>query len=222
MKPVLLDLFCGAGGAAMGYYEAGFEVVGIDIKHQRNYPFRFIEGDVLDLGLWPAFDAVHASPPCTEFTKAKRGRVGHTGWMENGSNLLRQTSIVLSALAAPHVIENVTDAPMPFNTWRGRLCGSMFGLDVRRHRWFTSNHDLGRTPKCDHASQAPRFRSLNTQRRHVLSPVVTVTGHINYDGELELRRRAMGIDWMTNPELVQAIPPAYTRWLGARLLEHLA
>src|SRR5579871_4630188 len=100
------------------------------------------------------------------------------------------------------------------------LCGSMFGLDVRRHRRFGSSH-LMLAPSCRHDLQRPRFRSLDS-RQKALASVVGVHGHLNYSGEFELRCRAMGIDWMTNDELSQAIPPpAYTEWIGHRLLEQI-
>lgn len=114
------------------------------------------------------------------------------------------------------IIENVPRAPLLSPV---TLCGSMFGLDVRRHRIFEASLPL-RVPPCNHASQAPRFRSLD-RRQKSLSRVVTVHGHGNYRGEKILRQRAMGIDWMTIAELSQAIPPAYAEYLGKQVIDAL-
>lgn len=224
-RPRLLDLFCGAGGAAVGYDRAGFDVVGVDVVAQPNYPFEFWQADAMHvLASWDVggtFDAVHASPPChdhSNVTGRNRRANGHkgTGWM------LAATVERLSVMRLPWVVENVETADMPAGAHRVRLCGSSFGLDVRRHRWFASNVAL-LVPPCDHAWQTPRFRSLDSRRPPgALASVVGVHGHLNYPGEKELRERAMGIDWMTTTELAQAIPPAYTEYIGRQLLAHLS
>ena len=226
MKPRLLDLFCCAGGAAMGYHRAGFEVVGVDIDPQPNYPFRFIQADAMEILQTltidsSGFDAVHASPPCQDHSpvtgrdRKSNGEKG-TGWM------LAATIERLSTLRLPWVVENVETAEMPANVHKVRLCGSSFGLDVRRHRWFASNVAL-MVPPCDHGWQTPRFRSLDmkSHRAGRLASVVGVHGHLNYAGEREVREKAMGIDWMTPDELAQAIPPAYTELLGSQLRSHV-
>ncbi len=200
----------------MGYADAGFEVVGVDIEPQPNYPYEFRQQDAMKFSL-AGFDAIHASPPCHDHsTVTGRNRKASgpkgTGWM------LEATIARLSALSLPWVVENVETADLPRNAHRVRLCGSSFGLDVRRHRWFVTNIGF-LVPACDHGWQTPRFRSLDSRRgSDFLASVVGVHGHLNYPGEKELREKAMGIDWMTTPELAQAIPPAYTEYVGGQLL----
>lgn len=205
----LLDLFCGAGGAAMGYHRAGFEVVGVDMDPQPHYPFEFHQADAMTYPL-DGFDVIHASPPCQDHSVLSSRTPEHgTGWMLD--------AIVgrLKASGAVWVVENVPGAPMPGAIV---LCGSQFGLKVRRHRLFLSNVTLTR-PACDHATQGQ---------------TVDVTGHgmagrthrkrkamgLPLDTQAD-RRAAMGIDWMNRTELAQAIPPAYTEHLGLQLIAHL-
>jgi DNA (cytosine-5)-methyltransferase 1 len=220
----LLDLFCGAGGAAKGYADAGFEVIGVDWKPQPNYPFQFIQADVLtlltdgnhpDYDGWYAFDAIHASPPCQAFSTQSQFRHKHP-------RLIAEVHWLLSTTGLPYIIENVEGARSELID-PVRLCGSSFGMDIRRHRLFETNWPLT-VPPCAHSWQTPRFRSLrmNIVREGRLSPVVGVHGHLNYPGEFPIRCKAMGIDWMTNRELVQAIPPRYTEYIGQRLAEYLA
>jgi len=221
--PRLLDLFCGAGGAAMGYHRAGFEVVGVDIAPQPHYPFEFIQLDALALldtyladGEGIPFDAIHASPPCQDHTALKTKHDGHgNGWM------LDATIDRLRPLTIPWIVENVPGPTVTMRGWWFVLCGSSFGLDVRRHRRFRSNCLL-MPPACRHDLQPPRFRSLDKRRGDKLASVVGVHGHVNYAGEAEIRNAAMGVDWMTQPELAQAIPPAYTEWIGRELIGAMA
>jgi DNA (cytosine-5)-methyltransferase 1 len=211
--PRLLDLFCCAGGAAVGYHRAGFEVVGVDIEPQPDFPFEFVQADALDMAgsrSWlydMGFDAIHASPPCQAHSRlgAQWGDRGHV-------DLVPQTRAALQASGLPWIIENVEGAPLidPI-----RMCGSSFGLDVRRHRLFESSEPLV-APPCVHQWQVPRF-PIPDKRRSGMTSVVPVTGHLNYPGDLELRREAMGIDWMPNSKITQAIPPAYTEFLGRQL-----
>ena len=217
-KPILLDLFCGAGGCTKGYQEAGFYVVGVDIEPQSNYcGDEFTQDDALfwlrnaDFG---GFDAVHASPPCPRYStitpNAARG---------SHPDLIAETRDLLKASGIPYVIENVVGSPLENPI---RLCGSSFGLDVRRHRLFECSLPV-LAPPCDHSWQTPRFQSLDKKMadRGQLASVVGVHGNCNYAGEFKLRCKAMGIDWMTNAELSQAIPPAYTEFIGKQLLSHL-
>lgn len=133
--------------------------------------------------------------------------------------MLAATVARLTESGLPFVVENVETAEMPIHTFRIKLCGSSFGLDVRRHRWFASNLGL-MMPACAHHLQRPRFRSLDS-RQKTMASVIGVHGHLNYAGEFELRCKAMGIDWMTNAELSQAIPPSYTQFIGEQLMAHL-
>ena len=202
MRPRLLDLFCGAGGAAMGYHRAGFDVVGVDIKPQKNYPFEFRQADAMTYPL-DGFDAIHASPPCQGYSRLAVMHPGRTYPM-----LVGETRDRIAGL--PHVIENVEGAPLVEPVM---LCGSMFGLGVerghlRRHRLFECTFPA-LTPPCQH-----------------IGPAVGVYGHGGHSGKHRMLYKAeaaiaMGIDWMTRDELCQAIPPAYTEFIGRRLMEAL-
>jgi DNA (cytosine-5)-methyltransferase 1 len=223
-KPRLLDLFCGAGGAAMGYHRAGFEVVGVDIKPQKHYPFEFHQGDAMT---WPldGFDVIHASPPCQAFTALK------TMWnAKEHEDLLTPTRLRLIQSGKPYIIENVPGAPIKTPMI---LCGTMFGLktddgrgELRRHRLFDLNWFVGLTPECNHAGPVIGvYGGHGRDRRRT----VTVTGHCGgysrRDGiklfPIKQRSEAMGIDWMTGDPLSQAIPPAYTEFIGKHLMEYL-
>lgn len=204
----LLDLFCGAGGAAMGYYRAGFEVVGVDINPQPNYPFTFMQANALDVDEWSEFDAIHASPPCQSFT-AYRRRGDGVG--EGYLNLIPETRALLSETGLPYVIENVPGAPLEGPI---QLCGSTFGLDVRRHRLFESNWPLVGAP-CNHAWQTPRFPPATNRVNK------RCTVEVGAYRCAKLSPAAMGVDWMTNDEISEAIPPAYTEYIGRQLAAHL-
>ena len=213
----LLDLFCGAGGAAMGYYRAGFtEIVGVDIKPQPRYPFTFVQADALDYarGVGPGFHAFHASPPCQAFS------VSTFSQRQNGReyvDLIEPTRAVLASLPGPTVIENVVGAPIRPDI---RLDGTMFPeLRVVRERWFECDGFFALSPP------SARWPGIC-----IRGGFYSVTGH---DGSSRLRkaggprntvaawRSAMGIDWMIRDELTQAIPPAYTEFIGRQLLQHL-
>ena len=217
-RPRLLDVYSCAGGASMGYHRAGFDVVGVDIDPQPNYPFEFIQGDALgilaDLDFVKSFDAVHASPPCQAKSTVtpKHSRSSY-------AELIAPTRDLLIATGLPYVIENVQGAVKDLRN-PVRLCGSSFLLDVRRHRFFETNWNL-EAPPCAHGWQTPRFQSLDNKSRKAgrLASVVGVHGHLNYAGEGPIREAAMGIDWMTVHELAESLPPAYTEWIGQQLIQ---
>lgn len=210
--PRLLDLFCGAGGAAMGYSRAGFQVVGVDVAPQPHYPFEFQLGDALSVPhFWALsdFDAIHASPPCQAFTAYRRK--GH-GVGDGYPDLIAPTRELLEDSGVPWVMENVQGAPLaPTIT----LCGSMFGLDVRRHRLFESNLMLLQ-PECRHDLQRGSFPHA-TNRTNPRKTVEVGVWRI----PLSVQQAAMGIDWMTLSELTEAVPPAYTEHIGVQLLAAL-
>jgi DNA (cytosine-5)-methyltransferase 1 len=220
-RPVLLDLFCGGGGAAMGYHRAGFDVIGVDIVRQPDYPFPFVLADALTYGPLSAFDAIHASPPCKRYTTVGGADRRRPRLFDPHPDCLGPMLARLELESVPWVVENVPGAPMP----PGAVvyCGSSFGLDVRRHRLFASNRPLV-APPCNHGWQTPRFTSLDLHRHKGgrMASVVGVYGHAHGDGDtLALRQRAMGIDWLANDRLTQAIPPAYTEHVGRQLLAAL-
>jgi DNA (cytosine-5)-methyltransferase 1 len=210
----LLDLFCGAGGASRGYADAGFDVVGVDINPQQNYPYVYVQADALDwLDRWDptqdVFDAIHASPPCQSFTAYRRK--GH-GVGDGYPDLIAPVREFLQSTGLPYVIENVPAAPLESPI---QLCGSSFGLDVRRHRLFESNVPLMAMP-CDHSWQTPRFPAATNRKPNSRRTVEIGVWRI----PLETQQQAMGIDWMTLEELSESIPPAYTKFIGQQLAAH--
>jgi DNA (cytosine-5)-methyltransferase 1 len=229
-RPRLLDLFCGAGGAAMGYHRAGFEVVGVDIEPQPRYPFEFHRLDAMwavtlwkSDGVWPgvySFDAIHASPVCKLWSQISRTAGPKS---KDHPDLITPLRPLLIDTGLPWVIENVPQAPLLEP--KIQLCGSQFDLDVRRHRHFENNWGLMDHPwPCRHKIWAPRFAPNRSDRRRnplAQAKVMSVAG--GGGGGYGLRvadwQRGMGIDWMTRKGLSQAIPPAYTEFIGARLLE---
>ena len=209
----LLDLFCGGGGAAMGYHRAGFEVVGVDTAPQPRYPFEFVQADALEYvhEHGREFDIIHASPPCQAYSAARviRGR--------QHPDLIAATRAALVATGRPFVIENVPGAPLENPLM---LCGTMFGLRVIRHRLF----EVCPTPiwfpptPCAHDGRATSAGNRQPGRTNGFATghtYITVVGnsYLMADG-----RAAMDIDWMNRRELSQAIPPAYTEWLGRRIV----
>lgn len=146
MRPLALDLFCKAGGAARGCADAGYEVVGVDIEAQPNYPYEFIQADAMTFPL-AGYDLIHASPPCQDHSELASLTVSHgTGWM------LAAMVERLQAQNTPWVVENVGGARKALGGQWTVLCGSMFGLGVRRHRLFRSS-ELIMAPSCNHRDQ---------------------------------------------------------------------
>ena len=209
----LLDLYCKAGGASVGYARAGFEVVGVDIKKQKRYPYEFIQADCLevmkDLDFLKSFDVIAASPPCQthSITQHLRNAQGKT---TDKIDLIPQTREALIASGKPYVIENVKGAPLINPV---QLCGSAFGLKVRRHRIFESNLELKGTT-CDHKAQGRPVGVYGSMKDEIPKGGKTATS-------IEEARSAMGIDWMIWGELVEAIPPHYTEFLGKQIVSML-
>lgn len=209
-RPRLLDLFCGGGGAARGYQLAGFHVTGVDIAPQPRYAGdEFHQADALTFLAEERVDftAVHASPPCQAFT-AYRRRGDGVG--DGYPDLVAATRERFEFIGKPWIIENVVGAPLRNPT---TLCGSMFDLEVRRHRLFESNLLLMQ-PECRHDEQAGEFPPATNRKnaRHTCEIGV-------WRIPLEQQKRAMGVDWdCTLPELSQMVPPAFSAFLGAQLL----
>jgi DNA (cytosine-5)-methyltransferase 1 len=206
----LLDLFCGAGGASMGYSRAGFSVVGVDIRPQPRYPFPFHLADALDFARehGAAFDALAASPPCQRYSNQTRQHARN----HLHPDLVDPTREVLLALGKPYALENVVGAPVQGQVL---LCGSMFGSTrLRRHRWFESNVLLLQ-PSCRHEIQ----RDCISVAGHT-GGTSTRAGAERF-GTIDLWREVMGIDWMLGRELAESIPPFYTEFIGRQLLAHI-
>jgi DNA (cytosine-5)-methyltransferase 1 len=216
--PWLLDLFCCAGGAGVGYYRAGFNVVGVDIAAQPRYPFTFVQADalaVLQARTINRFAAIHASPPCQAHSDLqKQSKIKYKDFIE-------RTRDLLVSLGKPYIIENVEGAPLKNPV---KLCGASDDfpeLRVIRHRLFESNVDLvGSTCPTKHPlvftydKRKPHYGKLDQDTSYV-----QVTGGGNCS--VRNKRDAMGTDWMTGQECNEAIPPAYTEFLGAQLLNHI-
>jgi DNA (cytosine-5)-methyltransferase 1 len=215
-RPRLLDLFCGAGGAAVGYHGAGFEVVGVDIEPQPNYPFEFIQADAMTFVAEGRIDAIHASPPCQAHLRGLRSVNRGLGRMDSHVDLIEPTRQAILAAGLPYVIENIVGAPLRNPV---RLCGSSFGLAVQRHRLFESNVPIMVSPCAHHLQRERRYwTSWRPGGEKVLAKVVQVYGNA---GDHKTWGPAMGIDWMTPNELREAIPPAYTEHIGYFLMAEI-
>lgn len=217
-RPRALDLFCGGGGAAVGLHRAGFDVVGVDIRSQPHYPFSFIHADAMTFPL-DGFDFIWASPPCQAFSTATRDKAKHADLVDP----IRQR---LAATGALTCIENVPGAPLVNPIM---LCGAMFGLGVLRHRLFELSWFVMQPGHPDHggsvltgqyvtvAGNSSGVGSYTMRRREELGlPRILET-----DRGIARRKVAMGIDWLPGRALSQAIPPAYSEWIGHRALEQL-
>ncbi len=201
----------------MGYTRAGFEVVGVDIDPQPNYPFEFIQADALELDpkFIASFDAIHASPPCQSYSDLAKLNGNADDW----PRLIEPIREILDASGKPYVIENVEGAPMKDPV---TLCGTMFeGLRVLRHRLFDSNF-LILTPS--HVKKHPLCHTFDKRKSHYgktdeMVDFVSVNGGGNCT--IAAASDAMGIDWMTKKEINESIPPAYTEFIGRQMLKHI-
>jgi DNA (cytosine-5)-methyltransferase 1 len=206
-QPRLLDLFCGAGGATRGYQDAGFHVTGVDIEPQPNYcGDDFYQYDAiawLEEAVLTRFDVIHASPPCQRYSAMASCR---PGLAETYPDLIAPTRDLLEKIGMAYVIENVPGAPLRADA---TLCGQMFGLDLYRHRLFESNVPLDEPEHPGHVLPASRAGHWTP------GTVMSVSGHV---APIAHARKIMGIDWTTRAELAEAIPPAYTQFIGERLI----
>lgn len=216
-RPRLLDLFCGAGGSAVGYHRAGFDVVGVDINPQPHYPFPFIRADVNKAPVdFLSFDSIHASPPCQAYTAASNRWRGAGGLADQRPDLIAETRRLLEATGLPWVMENVVGASKTMMTTL-LLDGSMFDLGVHRPRLFESNVMM--------LSPGPGTRGEQKIGVYGKSPDGRM---LNYaTGQRAARslaeaQEAMGMDWADWHGTKEAIPPAYTEFIGQQLLQHLS
>lgn len=253
-RPLLLDLYCKAGGAAMGFFQAGFDVVGVDKEDQPNYPFPFVKMDALHVlerllekrisrnfirarsknAKQPIyyrledFMAIHASPPCQKYSKMTKGIWPER--LDGHDDLIVPTRELLIKAKKPYSLENVETARhMLINPIK--LCGTMFGLrtstgsQLVRHRYFELSIPFFLTPTCQHNKEAGQKLSGGGKRAATIGVYGHAGGSSKRDGTVSFgvdeRSMAMGIDWMTNKELAQAIPPAYTKYIGLKLIEHI-
>lgn len=215
-RPRLLDLFCGAGGAAVGYHRAGFEVVGVDIAPQPDYPFRFIEADAVQVlrAFGSTFDAIHASPPCQASSALTKGT-------NRGRRYPQLIPVVQATLARlhgiPSVLENVQGSYIRRDL---TLCGEMFGLDVIRHRYFELGGFTATAPP--HKPHRGRVRGWR-HGTYYDGPYVAVYGEGGGKGSVAEWQAAMGIDWTSDRKsIAEAIPPHFTEYIGHQLIDHLS
>lgn len=212
-RPLLLDTFCKAGGSSVGYNRAGFDIVGVDIEPQKRYPFEFYEADAIEfiLTYGKDFDVITGSPPCQAYSV--------TSVLSSGLHpmLIPTTRQAMQKIGKPYIIENVKGARLHLDN-PIMLCGTMFDeLRVIRHRYFECNPVLWWLPgQCQHEGKIGNnsLRDINGKRlinSFENVDILCISGH---DFIVEDAKIAMGIDWMIGKELSQAIPPAYTEWLG--------
>jgi DNA (cytosine-5)-methyltransferase 1 len=222
----LLDLCCKAGGASMGYYRAGFEVTGVDNQPQKRYPFRFILADAIQYLGWliktgeiEEYDAVAASWPCQRWSE-----LTPSAHKDKHPDLIKPGRELMIATKKPYIIENVEGA-------RGELinpvmlCGSMFGLPIWRHRYFENNFGLFLSPAgCNHDFVPVVVSGVSRRTQPILISgrgMRQVEGRRRKEDTAEIKRQAMETPWMVEVEVTQAVPPAYTEWIGRQLIEHL-
>jgi DNA (cytosine-5)-methyltransferase 1 len=206
MRPRLLDLFCCEGGAGMGYHRAGFDVTGVDIVPQPRYPFDFLQGDALQYVAEHGheFDVIHASPPCQAYTNAQK-------IMGNAHpDIIEPTRAALIATGKPYIIENVVGAPLLNPVL---LCGGMFGLATYRHRLFETSF-----PLMQHVHAPHEARTTKMGRAPIDGEYMHIVG--NFSGVAKARQ-IMDMGWASRDGLREAVPPAYTEFIGGQLMHAL-
>ena len=212
----LLDLFCGGGGCSVGYHRAGFEVEGVDINrnHSKYYPYKFYCDDAIEflLANWMNYDIIHASPPCQGYSKhvsSTDSKYSNTRG-KNEPRLIEPLREIFEVLEVPYIIENVISA-REYMKDPIELCGTMFGLPIRRHRLFETSFDIKAPehPKC--LGVAKRYAEEKGWEYRDMS----VTGKGRTAGIKDRWAEIMGVDWnMTQAEFAESIPPAYTEYIG--------
>lgn len=210
----MLDLYSGVGAASVGYHRAGFDMTGVDIAPMPRYPFTFVRADALEYLAEHGheYDVIHGSPPCQASTALTKG----TNAGREYPQLIPATRELLDATGRPYIIENVPGAPIRRDV---TLCGEMFGLAVIRHRYFELGGWTVQQPA--HVKHRGRVAGMR-HGQWFTGPYFAVYGDGGGKGTVEQWRTAMGIDWTTDRrELAEAIPPAYTEWLGTRLVRVL-
>jgi DNA (cytosine-5)-methyltransferase 1 len=222
VKPRLLDLFCCAGGAGTGYARAGFDVVGVDIKPQPRYPFTFWCYDVLELQpqIFWSFDAIHASPPCQGYSELR-----HAPGAKGAPLLIDRVRHMLEATGKPYVIENVEGAREAMHN-PVMLCGTTFGLgaqgcELRRHRLFESNVEI-MPLTCQHTDRPVIGVYGGHARKRSAKHGGRGTRDVWEGGHATAAKEALGMDWATLAEMSEAIPPAFTHYIGKMLMAELA
>jgi hypothetical protein len=208
-----LDLFCGVGGASRGYADAGFDVTGVDRAPQPNYPYPFHQADAITFLIehWREFDAIHASPPCQSSTALTKG----TNKGREYPNLIPATRALFKRLPLPTVIENVEGSDLRRDLI---LCGEMFDLGVIRHRYFELSWSVPQPAHFEHRGRVAGWRKDAWYE----GPYFAVYGKGGGKGSVAEWQQAMGIDWTdVRTELAEAIPPAYTEYVGTHLLARI-
>lgn len=195
----LLDLCCKAGGASVGYHNAGFEVVGVDIEPQPNYPFEFYQADALKFDL-RGFDVIHASPPCQAYTRAR------TIQQRTHPKLIKRLRKRLAGY--PYVIENVVGAPLENPIL---LCGTMFGIRTYRHRIFEASFPLVVPSHPEH-----KCKQVKMGRPVQRGDFIQIVGHFS---NVDYAKKVMEINWMNRNELAEAIPPVYSEYIGHQMMQ---
>lgn len=225
---ILVDLFCGGGGASAGYVAAGFEVIGVDIDPHPEYPYRMVQGDVFDIAPDLIRDSgavfVHASPPCqasspTNAFRNSKNRFNPT--TPEPVSRINDARSMLQACGVPFVIENVAYKATGLRCDL-MLCGSMFDLDMFRHRWFEFGNDAVVPEQPAHARHT-RLTQCNGMMPTAERPVFAIAGRNGHHGKAWIRRaaEAMGTPWLAehlNP-LCECIPPAYTQYIGQSVMK---
>jgi len=218
----LLDLFCCAGGASMGYHRAGFEVTGVDIKDQPSYPFKFIKGDVIEIlkdkDFLNSFDVIHASPPCQGYSNATKpdSIYVHYSQGKDTPKLIEPVRNALINTGKYYIIENVAGAKEyliePF-----RLTGYMFNMPIERTRYFECNFPVAELKNITKRGYSKKYAEENGIDYRDMS----VTGKSRRKGSIDVWRKVMDMHWPKRGwELTEAIPPAYTKYIGEQLLKY--